>query len=253
YATIIVMMLIAYKFGMFIPRVRKEKSSRKHKRLHAKPAYLGYGYAVPILLALAFGIVAFIFSMPYPGSINASAYNFNRSASVNYAALGQGALSILANSHQNITELSMIGADYAFSIGNQANASSLTDVLVNYTRYPAAGSPNIAYSKVLRSSALISNNGVTLHTGTVISENHTFVVNYFSLPYETNGTEVTLRYELFKLVNSTTQQQCGAISNYNISTINSLQSGIYNLFHMRSTSYSDMFCSSYNILDSLRG
>ncbi len=257
YATLVVMILIAYKFGMAIPKasrnVREASSKPKHSA-RSTPS-LAKAYSIPIAFALAFGIIAFAMSMPYSSSIDVSAYSFNSSTPISYATLGQGVLSILTNSRQNITELSLIGADYAFSLGASKNTSNLTYVIVNYTRNPEAGAPNIAYSKVLKSSTILFNNGITLHTGLAVSENQTFVVNYFSLPYYTNGTEVTLRYELLKLVNRTAanSSQCNSLSGYKISAVNYLQSSIYNLMHMRSTSYSDMFCSSYDILSSIKG
>ncbi|MGC8537373.1 MAG: exosortase/archaeosortase family protein [Candidatus Micrarchaeia archaeon] len=251
YATIIVMMLLAYKFGLFIPKARsnKHRIADSHKKGHQliQPK----AYAAPAALALAFGIIAFVVSLPYSASINVSAYAFNNNATVNYAALGEGVLSILTSSKQNITELSVIGADYAFSLGSSKNTSKLTYVIVNYTRYPATGAPNIAYSKVLRSSAILFNNGITLHTGAVLSENHTFIINYFSVPYYTNGTEVTVRYELYKIVNSTDAVQCSSYDQHSIGAISYLQSGIYNSLRLHSISYQDMFCSSYRILSSL--
>ncbi|MEM0149377.1 MAG: exosortase/archaeosortase family protein [Candidatus Micrarchaeaceae archaeon] len=252
YATIIIMMLIAYKFGLFIPKVAHANHTAAKGRKHIAES-LHRAYAIPITFAFAFGLIALALSLPYQNSINTSAYDFNSTATINYAALGQGVLSILTNSRQNITELSLLGADYAFAMGASSNASNLTYVIVNYTRYPASGAPNIAYSRVLRSSAILFNNGITLHTGTVVSENHTFVVDYFSLPYYTNGTEVTLRYELYKPVNDTSISQCNSIVQYNNSAVNYLQSDIYNILHLRSTSYSDMFCSSYRILSAIKG
>ncbi|MCL5122698.1 MAG: exosortase/archaeosortase family protein [Candidatus Marsarchaeota archaeon] len=252
YATIIAMMLIAYRFGMSIPKAHahNRRVSERHKARHEsiRPS----AYRIPASLALAFGVIAFAVSLPYSGSIRASAYAFNSNATVNYASLGEGVLSILANSKQNITELSLIGSDYAFSLGSSKNTSNLTYVIVNYTRYPASGAPNIAYAKVLRSSAILFNNGITLHTGAVISENHTFIINYFSVPYYTNGTEVTVRYELYKLVNSTNAAQCSAYGQRSIGAIASIQSDIYNALHLRGTSYQDMFCSSYRILSSVK-
>lgn len=252
YATIVIMMLIAYKFGMTIPRAVPSKRTATARRRH-NGVNFSKAYAAPIAFAFAFGIIAFAISIPYQGSINASAYGFNSSTPVSYATLGQGVLSILANSRQNITELSILGADYAFSIGSSKNASNNIYVIVDYTRNPAAGAPNIAYSKVLKSSSILFNNGITLHTSAVVSENHTFVVNYFSLPYYVNGTAVTLRYELFRQVNSASGRQCGSISGYNISAISYLQSYAYNILNLQGTSYSDMFCSSYRILSSIRG
>ena len=251
YATIIIMMLIAYKFGLQIPKAQRNEHRASHRSKPSPNRIAASAYAIPASFAFAFGVIAFAITLPYSGYISPSAYTFNSSTTVNYAALGEGVLSILTNSRQNVTELSIIGADYAFSLGSSKNTSNLTYVIVNYTREPETGAPNIAYSKVLRSSAILFNNGITLHTGTVISENHTFVVNYFSIPYYTNGTAVTLRYELFKQVDLTNESQCSATGSYNISAINYFQSGVYNFFHLRGTSYSDMFCSSYNILSSI--
>lgn len=235
---IVVMILLAYKFGLRMPAAGKASGSRKSAQRRT-PA-MAYAVLVP---CVAFGVIALLLSLAYPGAVYMHPLPNNQTVP-NYPMLDRHVILSLESARLNITQLPNVNSSLAFALGSSADPSMETYVLVGYTQnlqYPAIALPGQTHS-----SAVVLDNGVTLLSAFVNSSGSTFAVDYFSVPYNASGQPSGLTYEFVRKVYGPLPQ-C-AIS---VGPVGYLESAIYNAFNLRATDYSAIMCESYMVANSI--
>ncbi|MGI0133978.1 MAG: archaeosortase/exosortase family protein [Candidatus Micrarchaeaceae archaeon] len=241
YAVIIVMLLISYKFGLDLKfrRARKARAPRPMKLSRL---------LVPAAVAIAFGVVIFLFSMQYWTSVYASPALFSESAT--YASLDPYILSALVSSGNNATYLSSTNAGQLFLIGSPRDPMNSSYAIVNGALRPIAGSPTTAFNSITGLHTYVLRNGISISGATVQSGDATFEIAYLSLPFNVSGSYVSANIELFRRINGT-EAGCSIGNPTYLGAFGYLQSGFYNLVH-GSYANSDgmMLCYAYRIASS---
>jgi exosortase/archaeosortase family protein len=241
YIGMVVMILIAYRYGLSIKRTKRGKRARKDRggRLKAE-------LAVPAAFAIAFGIIAFFMSSQYATASYVPAVFFGRNASASNSTVALAELRSIEPLGANVVQIGPMRQGNAYALqGSSANSS--TYVIMTTMRNPSPGAEIGSYNSLSEYSAYVLNNGVTIKSEVARSGNATFYVNYFALPYNFSGSYMTVSYELFRLANGTAIPSCIVPPE---SLQDSIEQAVYNAAHLSfGRSGEGMMCDSYRIAE----
>lgn len=244
YASIIIMVLLAGRYGIWIERIKKssiKEDRRKERKRHE--------LIIPAALAIAFGFVGFVLSLQYSGAIYAPAFFFAGNSTISTQLTIENMVSSLGHAHANIVQLGATEAGELFALAqNRSNTSNVTYV-IGTPIFRAVGGGMVAnYSSISGTSSYILRNGVRVTGAIVRSGAYSFDVDYFALPYNYSGRYATINYEVFRQITNTSAEIC-SIDNYTILGIsNYIESSIYNMLRLQFGAGDRAFmCYSYYI------
>ncbi|MDE1810854.1 MAG: exosortase/archaeosortase family protein, partial [Candidatus Micrarchaeota archaeon] len=233
YLSIIVMIIIASKFGLTLAKQPKRNAKIVKMKLPT-PLYAG------LALALLIGVISFALSVDYSASVSAPIQLTNSTAppqQLLYSAM----FSSLGASGKTVT---LVGADQnatVFSLGNGGNSTANQTYVLVAQLGTTSGRLLGNYTANLGSEAELLRDGITVRSSKLLSENKTVLVSYYAMPYNISGTYAFLNYEFITLPNQSLQF-CDSI---NGSSVESLQSSIYNFFTGGSATL--LSCNAYKV------
>ncbi len=237
---IVAMMLLASKFGMRMPRAQSRTVQRRHKARRAvNSSYL------PLVIAAVLGAISLVLSLPYLGAINARPGQ-SAPALPNYALLDRYVISTLEYAHMNVTQIGSTNSSMIFVLGNLLNGSKQIFAMVNYTQGMYSPGRYAAPNMSRYVSALLPS-GIAIRGVTVAAGSNTFIINYFTIPYNSSGYNAGLSYLFVQQVNAT-YDECAVVSP-SPSPIDAFDSAIYNALHF---SYGGAItCEAYAVASSI--
>ena len=250
YATIIIMLLLAGRFGMGIKRIPRHKLSGIWRDLGRMR--LGE-LALPSLAVGVLGVIGFLFSLPYLSSIHASpTYFYGNLSPSTITFVYRVAGGTLARVDSNTVSLGATGIGEVFAMNNASGAGGATYVIATPGSAPRPGRMVTNATSVEGAHSYILRNGITVTGATVRSGNLTFDVNYFSAPYNVSDSYVSVNYEFFVPLNGTAAPSCSMVNYGNIGLFNYIGSVIYNTLSGR-PSYSDggFMCDAYLVANEI--
>ncbi len=224
YAAIIIMLLIAGRYGMRLAKMKKGQLAGLGAGMRRSAA--GFGY--PIAIVIAIGLIGLFLSLPYPHSVYASPSFFYGNASTIsqnslYAEIGGSFSAFSANAikigARNFTE--------ALAILNASNVSYDTYVVASASNMPLSGFMVTNYSRLAGTRSYLLRSGIRITSATVYSGSSEFEVNYFAAPFNVSGDYLTVNYEFLKLLNGTTPS-CSMLTYKSVGLVNYIESMIYN-------------------------
>jgi exosortase/archaeosortase family protein len=236
YIVIIVAVLLAYKYGLHVKKVKKAKGKRG--------ARMQGNLMVPAALAIAFGVVALFLSSQYGTAVYAPALFFDRNMSISNAAVNAAELKSLESAGANIVQIGPAQSGYLFAL----QGNSTTYVIATPLPNPAQGVAVTSYNTASGVHAYLLQNGVTIRSAIVRSGNLSFDVNYFALPYNFSGSYISVNYELFRQVEDASVPSCSAANAAAAGLPNYAESVLYNTMHLNFNYGNEgIMCESYRI------
>ena len=232
YIAIVVMFIIAPKFNLHIERIKRSKPKKPAKRempLHG------------IFIALVFGIISLLLTIPYASAISAPAELFD-SANASQNATIVNIIKSLENAHMNIYQLGLTNKTTLYAIKSASNSTIY--LFVYLYKIPEGGTITANYSGISAMYTQLLPNGISLKSARVVSMNSTFIVNYFSAPYLLNGSYITENYLFFAPLSNNI-----SFCNANGGPINNLETAIYNL---GANSEGRFMCASYDVAKGIK-
>ena len=233
YASIIIMILLANRFGIRMPFLRDYVISRK------KVSYSGLGRLA--VYGIAVGIIALVVTLPYSHSIDYGYYNFSGNLTHEQHSLVLGFLeSSLTSEGYSVAYLGNESGKYAFELYNGTVPGNYL-LLFNYSR----GMAKLYYqnNSVGSEYTYIIGNGVSLVSFAGNESNISASVDQFSFPYNVNGRYVSLNYYF---VGNSTAQKCRPA----IGPVNQFETSLYNALLLR-TNAPEPMCAAYGYLNSV--
>ncbi len=246
YIAIIVMMLLASEFGLYLPGGEKNKSTAAKEGGAGHGSYAFARKELYLLLAITIlsGLLGFVLSTPYASSVYVPVSAFGLASQVNAAPLDLYVLSTLEMAHLNVTQLEAQGANMTFALGNNRIPLQQTYVIV----YPVSGinAASIAslYNASSDTSTIVLKNGISMSGSILTLDGNTIAADLFSLPYNSSGIVVPLKYGMIHLVTSP-GTQCGESAPY--SAVDMAESFIYDTIRGQAFSTRNMLCESYAV------
>jgi exosortase/archaeosortase family protein len=242
YIGIIAMVLLAYKYGLYVKQVKKARK----KKATGKEGLCAW-IAVPAAVAIAFGLMALFLSSQYGSALNAPAISFASRVNASNATASIYELRSIENAHDNVAQIGPSEAGRLFALKDNS-----TGIMTFIVATPMAGpGQEAAVASYEESSALhayLLKNGVAIKSAIMRSGNMSFYVNYFSLPYSADNASMTINYELFRNANNASAPSCAEASVRADGLPNYVESAIYNAEHLYFGSVgSGIMCESYRI------
>ena len=249
YGVIIIMVLIASKFGMSIKSIQTDASKVKKQKPSKKSASVNLKLVVPAVFALIFAVIGFAINWGYGSSVYAPALLFG--GNVSQTASSQIILTSLGNAHNNMVVLASTPIGQLFALTNETNFNDSVFVVTNLSYAPGSKNNLQNYTPISVQQSYLLKNGITLTTQTVTSGNTLFDINYFSLPYNVSGSWVTVNYAMFHLVNNTNIPSCG-IDYQSVGNPQYYDTLFYNLITARTTTITNkgVMCQAYLVASS---
>ncbi|MDE1856584.1 MAG: exosortase/archaeosortase family protein [Candidatus Micrarchaeota archaeon] len=244
YAAIIIMLVLAGRFGLGIARIQRgfaEGLAKSSEILLENPVA-----SASVAVVIVMGLFAFFMSIPYASSVYRPAVLLDHNSSANWQqSLYGDMVSSLNATGANVLHLQDLSQASAFALtGNSSTtAEQAIFVLINDSAMPFIGGFQANQSDMVSNVyAYVLNDGVRLDSGILASKNETFRINYFSLPYNTSNGWRSLNYEVFARINSTYAKDCLYSASFGFQ--DRLESAIYNIM---SPGGSAAMCTSYKI------
>ncbi len=241
YIAIVLFVLLAGKFGLtlrgaLIPRKRGVRAGRVP--------------LLPIILALVYGALIFVLTMPYGSMLYASPAQFSNAynASTNPQQLVGIELGALAAPGYNVSNTGSLNPFEIFTVRNTSTNSSMY-VISGYLDRPVPGVQMFRNTTVRNEETNLLPNGISLVSATYESNGTSFYLDYLSAPYMVNGSEVSVNYEVFVPSNASVSMcRPGSIKGGSAvsAAVDSFESSIYNAFMGRYNG-STPLCYSYEI------
>ena len=238
YASIIIMILVAGKFGMKLPFLRDYMIERRKSRR------LGVDMRYVAVWAVAAGAVAFALTIPYSSALNFGYYGFSGALSPEQSASIGGFLesSIRAAGYSE-TYIGNESGYYTFALTNTTSGRQYV-LLFNYGAENGGGMP--AFPKAgNRTYTYETRDGVSLTAFSGNVNGTRVAIDQFSVPYNASGRSVELNY--YFISNSTGASYCRYDGGY----VNGIYTAMYNAMLLRTASVQPM-CIAYDYLDSVR-
>ena len=237
YASIIIMILIAGKFGLRLPYLRDYIiESRKKIRLSTNMRYAA-------VWAVAAGVLALALTVPYSSSLDFGYYGFSGALSAEQSASIGGFLeSSVRSAGYTETYIGNESGYYAFALTNATSGNKYV-LLFNYGTEDGSGVPifpkagNMTYTYETQS-------GVALTSFLGIVNGTRATVDQFSIPYNASGRFVQLNY--YFVSNSTNASYCRYEGGY----VDDAYTALYNAMLLRTVAVKPM-CVAYNYLSSV--
>jgi len=256
YAVIIVMILLAGRYGMNISRIKHDKSTKDKTDKKSLDRRL----LVPAVLAIAFGVIGFILSSQYSSAVYAPALFFNGSSAnsiVSRATYMESMTNSLEQANVIVIRFGDSGSGVLFAISQISNSMSNSTgsktayVIATPLDNPESGWLSVNYTAQIDAESYVLRNGITMTDEIVASGGQDFDVDYFALPYNYSGTYATINYEVFRQITNSSAPLCG-IDNYaTLGIPNYIESSVYNMLRMQSGGGERKFtCYSYKIASS---
>ncbi len=248
---IVVMVLVAGKYGLRVPSVRKAGTAARMRPARRRLGSPPMAYAVPIIAALAFGIFGYLFTVPYSTALYANPINFTSTSLPSNSSLQASLTTSLEYAHTDILYLGTLYGSMVFSLQNvTVNGSAAKNPARVFVLAGAATKPTNAalLSKVSRLSArhvTILDNGVAVTSAAAVSNGTRFYTSYFSALSYMDGNYVTTYFEFLAQQNGTT------LCHAHTSAQGDMQSYIYNLFG-GGAGNDTLICSAYAVASSFR-
>ncbi|MGC8495970.1 MAG: archaeosortase/exosortase family protein [Candidatus Micrarchaeia archaeon] len=231
YASIVVMMLVAGRFGLAIPKI-PNSSKRRNKELGYNP--------MRIAIAIAFAVIAFVALMPIRGFVITYAPLFGTSNATQIDAISQ-VLGSVQRAQLNITQVYTSNTVLVYGLNKNGYANEYA--LVTLYSKPEQGLITANFTSASNMHSLLLPNGIAIKSASLKSDNSTFLVDYFAIPYLVNGTYITENYNIFAIANNTKQIELCKNGAHGFTGIYTY---IYNLLYYGTDNQSVM-CSSYYI------
>ncbi len=229
YASIIIMLLIAGKFGMTL--------GAKKSKARAAPRSKFDSRKILIVAAVAFlvGFSAFALNYGYANYVRAPSMLFVTNAS--NSSIQRYELNSLEYSGSSIA---VVGSSKLGNLFILENGSRSVYVVVNETGFPV---PVSGYSGGRGSYSYLLRNGIRVSSAISDSNGSALLVNYFSKPYNTGNGWIMLNYFMFE--NYSGYASCGYPNGMN----SRISEALYNLVRSNGKS-ATMMCESYLIANS---
>lgn len=246
YIAIVLMVLFAYKYGLSVKSVKK--GTAKHIKSFYK--FKDDDILVPVIFIFVLAAIALFLNSGYVNAVYAPALFFNKNSNISTGLLNQQILGSIENSDSAVLVLGTGPQGDLFLLGsNSPNADNSVYVITNFSYTPIPTRNLVGYQPLGRPSSYLLKNGVTITSQEAYSGNETFMVNYFSAPYNLSGSWVTVNYLMFDNA-SAPQSNCNLMGNepdqYHI------ESYIYNILNMQSPVPIGIMCQSYLIASSYK-
>jgi exosortase/archaeosortase family protein len=237
YAAIIIMILIAGKYGLELGRKMRRQAKEKTKHRLNRDWRIATLACILIVLCILFLSYSYL-DAAYAPALLFSGNGVNRTVADQYIFIS------LSGSVSNVVSLGTSPNGDLFSIKNLSDLNNSIFIIANATGKALPGRVDVVYEPKGPPLSHLLRNGITITTQVVESENNTLIINYFSVPHNLNGNWVSINYFLFKEYNGTFSS-CKATGASSIA--DSFQSDIYNLIYSRNLSDNDVLCESYSI------
>ncbi|ASI13449.1 exosortase EpsH [Candidatus Mancarchaeum acidiphilum] len=243
---IIVMILVASKFGMSIPKLNNNKSKTNFQNL--KNSLIRSGYMVIVIALIS--IIGIFLSYPITSSVQHNPISF-ASAVPNMSEVQF--MQPLEASNMTILYVGQVNGSAGsepLEIFTMTNKTFSNNSLINALSYDEAGLSvptilKLGNTKTIKSSSVILNNGITLHYAKEVSNGTVFYSNLLSIPYkiseENQSRYVTINYLLATTKNFTS-------CNIDLPIQNRFDSLIYNTINGNSNK-GRYICAAYKIID----
>ncbi len=244
YAVIIVMILIATRYGMRLDRLKRGELRALKRDFSAKIGGFGRSWTLP----LALGIIGLLFSLPYLSAAYASpSFFYGNMSAVNANSL-YGAISPAFSSFSpNVIKVGAQNYTAALAILNGSSSSNATYVVADLLNRPLPGSAVTKYSKIVSTGSYLIKNGVRITSIVGYSGGKLFETNYFAAPVDIFGHLFSVNYEFIRLASSGVQS-CTLFSYASAGLFNYIESVIYNtLSGSFDYSASGIMCSAYAV------
>ena len=198
YIAIVMFVLLAGRFGLSLKGKTKVKA-RGAKGQGRIPVY-------HVAFALLLGAMAFMLTLPYGSMLYASATHFygayNASSNPQQlVALELNSLSVTGFNTSNTGSMNGFEIYTATSNAIRPDAMNALNpsifIISGYLNRPVPGVQMFRNTTVDNVTAELLPNGISLISATSTSNNTNFNLNYFSAPYEINGSYVSINYEAF--------------------------------------------------------
>ena len=240
---IIVMILIAGKYSLSVPRINTRHSAVAQISKHTQSG-TALNYAAAAALALIIAVVGFLLTSPYVTAVYANPLNFTGHTPSN-STIQLALISQLGYAHSDITSLGSASGNMFFMLQNSSQGSDKVYVLAGVIPRPTNAGIRLNASALRSRSVLLLNNGIALTSAVAYSNNTAFHISYFSAPMLVGGNYTTAYYEF--LSNSSNASACVPRT----SQQNSLQSSIYGLLSGSSAPDTPL-CAAYAVAASAR-
>ncbi|MGC8622573.1 MAG: exosortase/archaeosortase family protein [Candidatus Micrarchaeia archaeon] len=242
YIAIIVMLLIAGKFGLSIWNIREHK---KEPHIHRDGGAAKVHISKNAAIALGIGIIGFLITVPYQSSIYMPLLSINTTQQGNMLSLYKSIIAPLETAHMNISVLESNNYSAIIALSNQTFNRTKPIYIIAKREGRAIQYGMLAnYTSVENSYSVVLNDGITLNSAFINSSGVTFYINYFLLPYkQLNGNWSVIGYETFYKLNESTENiAAGCIPSTGI--INRIESEAYNFMNGRFSGPQKMMCLS---------
>ena len=253
---LIIMIIIAPKFGMYLRQSKSTKgaaSSSKRPAIVEKNTYTKLPSAyIPIISSFVLAFLIFGFTIPLNGYSYISPFEFlPNTGSISNTSIISSYDSLAANSGYSMRSSAFAGRAELFGVykTNDINTTTNDFLFINTTIGPSLPKINKASLGTIyshRQAATAS--GITVNAYVVNASGKLFQINYLSIPNRIFGNYTTANLEYISLLNSTSlAQSCGNVSE--LSGISQIYSYIYNALHgsFSADNYS-IACISENML-----
>jgi exosortase/archaeosortase family protein len=240
YAAIIIMMLISYKYGLYV------RSAKETKKTSSAP---NINPITIIATLLVFAVVVFAFNFGYSSDVHVSPL-FASSGNTNLGSISTYLYHSLGMSKNVVTKSETTTSWYAFLLTNSTNSSESLYALVNVSHSPLPNLRLPGFKPLGSSYSFLLKNGITVTAQSVISDNKTYTINYFSIPYNESSNLVMINYLIFN--SSTIQSSCNSLWHSSTTLNNQIETAIYNIIKSQNYNYNSnkLICQSYLVAES---
>jgi exosortase/archaeosortase family protein len=237
YIVIIAMFLLLGKYDLSI----KNNSLKGLRSMFGRRqmAYVSYWN---VAAAFVFAIAVFFATVPYISATSYSITLFSPSSQLSANQTIVYVASSMASSRMNIRGLESYQNTALFSLQSPKSNNSTIYVIAANQGKPIPLGLLTNTGEVSSSESTLTSEGITINSGTVLSQSVNFTVTYFSLPLNINGTLTSVGYEFFEPYGQ------GIPICYPKETgINGVENRVYNLFVSGTPKAAGIICAAYNV------
>ena len=243
YLVIIFMVLLAGKFGMRIKKIPKNAFADLEL-----PGLKDSKLLRPIVIVIVLGILIFLFSLQYNSAAYVPVIFFNKNLSIDSVREFAITSKPLQNAHTFVIQLGKFEDNSLVYV--LLKNTTKTYVYTGIFPKPTIGRITVKYDSISNIHSFVLQNGITITSAVVRSENHSFIMNYFSLPYnQSTDSYVSINYLLFRELNeSELVPYCNNFSYNGLGIQNYIESVFYNTVRLQ-FNYSGLgfMCESYDV------
>ncbi len=224
YAVIIVMILLAGRYGLRIARLAKGQLGVLAKDFSRRRSAFGYYWVI----AIAFGVIGLLFSLPYLSAVYASpSFFYGSLSSVGRNATYSGIAASFAEFSPNVIRIGEQNYTVALAILNGSQSNNATYVVVGAVSTPLPGVAVTNYTSTVSSSSYLLRNGIRISSAVGYSGSNRFDINYFAAPFSLSGHYFSINYEFLKLASGGVPS-CSMLTYKSAGVFNYVESVIYN-------------------------